>query len=82
MLRSAPGRRAARVRVTDRQGVSYERLRLTRKVDPDDPLSERELRDKFDELVPPGVGRSRAESIASALWKLPALTRMSALDWR
>ncbi|WP_326719208.1 MmgE/PrpD family protein [Streptomyces sp. NBC_00243] len=77
----APGRRAARVRVTDRQGVSYERLRLTRKGDPDDPLTDRELRDKFDELVPPVVGRSRAEAIASTLWKLPALTRMSALDW-
>lgn len=42
----APGRRAARVRVIDRQGASYERLRLTRKGDPEDPLSDRELRSR------------------------------------
>jgi len=77
----APGRRAARVRITDRHGTSRERLRLTRKGDPEDPLSDEELRAKFDELVPPVLGRPRAESIATALWKLPALTRMSALDW-
>lgn len=75
------GRRAARVRVTDRQGASYERLRLTRKGDPEDPLSDRELRDKFDEFVPPVVGTPRVEAIAAVLWKLPALPRMSALDW-
>ncbi|WP_329319932.1 MmgE/PrpD family protein [Streptomyces sp. NBC_01262] len=77
----APGRRAARVRVTIRQGATHERLRLTRKGDPDDPLNDQELRDKFDELVPPFLGRSRAEAIASALWNLPSLARMSALDW-
>ena len=77
----APGRRAARVRITDRHGVARERLRLTRKGDPEDPLSNAELRAKFDELVPKVLGRPRAESIATALWKLPALARMSALDW-
>ena len=65
------------MRLIDRQGASYERLRLTRKGDPDDPLSDEELRDKFDELVPPFVGRPRAEAIAGALWKLPAIPRMS-----
>ncbi|MEU5888967.1 MmgE/PrpD family protein [Streptomyces sp. NPDC047461] len=77
-----PGRRAARVRITDRNGVSYERLRLTRRGDPDDPLSDQELRDKFDELVPPFLGPSRAGTLAHALWNLPSLARMSALDWR
>jgi 2-methylcitrate dehydratase PrpD len=77
----APGRRAARVRITDRHGVARERLRLTRKGDPEDPLTDEELRAKFDELVPAVLGRPRAESIATALWKLPALTRMSSLDW-
>ncbi|WP_210584527.1 MmgE/PrpD family protein [Streptomyces sp. GESEQ-35] len=77
----APGRRAARVCVTDRQGASRERLRLTRKGDPDDPLSDAELRDKYEELVPAFIGRRRAGAIAGALWNLAALPRMSALDW-
>ncbi|MCI3275301.1 MmgE/PrpD family protein [Streptomyces cylindrosporus] len=79
--RLAPGRRAARVRVTDRHGTVRDRLRLTRKGDPDDPLSDDELREKFDELVPAFLGRPRAGSIAGTLWRLPALKRMSDLDW-
>ncbi|MEU6352985.1 MmgE/PrpD family protein [Streptomyces sp. NPDC047072] len=77
----APGRRAARVRITDRRGIPYERLRLTRKGDPDDPLTDKELRAKFDELVPAFIGGSRAEAIASALWSLPSLSRVSELAW-
>ncbi|MFJ3799842.1 MmgE/PrpD family protein [Streptomyces sp. NPDC090088] len=77
----APGRRAARVRVTDRRGTVRERLRLTRKGDPDDPLDDAELREKYDELVPGFLGRERADAIADTLWKLPALPRLSALEW-
>ncbi|NNN31352.1 MmgE/PrpD family protein [Streptomyces sp. S3(2020)] len=79
--RLAPGRRTARVRITDRHGGTHERLRLTRKGDPDDPLSDDELRLKYDELVPHFLGAARAASIADALWGLPALKRMRALDW-
>jgi len=77
----APLGRAARIRLTDHLGGRHERLRLTRKGDPDDPLSDDELRAKFDELVPPFIGERRARSIASALWDLPALPRVRALDW-
>lgn len=76
----APGRRAARVRITDRHGDSREHLRLTRKGDPEDPLSDAELREKYDELVPAFLGPERAGALADALWKLPALPRTSALD--
>ena len=33
------------------------RAHLRRDRDPDDPLNDQELRDKFDELVPPFLGR-------------------------
>ncbi|MFK4100458.1 MmgE/PrpD family protein [Streptomyces sp. NPDC019531] len=79
--RLAPARRAARVRITDRHGGTHERLRLTRKGDPDDPLTDDELRAKYDELVPPYLGAARAGAIADALWNLPSLKRMSALEW-
>jgi len=77
----APRRRAARVRITDRGGRELERLRLTRKGDPDDPLSDDELRAKYDELVVPFLGVRRAASIAAALWDLPGLARVRGLDW-
>jgi acetolactate synthase-1/2/3 large subunit len=77
----APRRRAARVRLTDHGGDRLERLRLTRKGDPDDPLSDSELRAKYDELVVPFLGEQRAASIARTLWDLPCLERVRGLDW-
>jgi 2-methylcitrate dehydratase PrpD len=77
----APRRRAARVRLTGHRGDRAERLRLTRKGDPDDPLSDAELRAKYDELVVPFLGAQRAASIARTLWDLPALPRVRGLDW-
>jgi len=77
----APHRRAARVRLTDHHGRPHERLRLTRKGDPDDRLSDDELRAKFDELVAPVLGQRRADQIAATLWTLPDLTHLHDLDW-
>jgi 2-methylcitrate dehydratase PrpD len=77
----APRRRAARVRLTGHRGDRFERLRLTRKGDPDDPLSDAEVRAKYDELVVPFLGERRAASIARTLWDLPALERVRGLDW-
>jgi 2-methylcitrate dehydratase PrpD len=77
----APRRRAARVRLTGRRGDTLERLRLTRKGDPDDPLTDSELRAKYDEVVVPFLGKQRAASIARALWDLPFLERVRSLDW-
>lgn len=77
----APRRRAARVRVTGPGGGQREQLRLTRKGDPDDPLSDAELRAKYDELVVPFVGEQRAAAIAAELWDLPGLARVRGLNW-
>ena len=77
----APRRRAARLRLTGHDGDRLERLRLTRKGDPDDPLQDSELRAKYDELVVPFLGEQRAASIARTLWDLPRLERVRDLDW-
>jgi 2-methylcitrate dehydratase PrpD len=46
-----PGRRQARLRVTLTGGTVLERFQPTRKGDPDDPLSDAELFEKYDELT-------------------------------
>ena len=68
-------------RLTVHDGDRLEHLRLTRKGDPDDPLSDGDLRAKYDELVTPFLGEPRAASIARALWELPRLERVRDLDW-
>lgn len=77
----APRRRAARVRLTDRHGRRLTEERRTRKGDPDDPLSDQELRAKFDELVPAFIGQEGARRLGAALWTLPDLERVRDLDW-
>lgn len=74
-----PGQRSALVRITMRDGQEHEFFQPTRKGDPDMPLSDAELRDKFDELVVPVVGPERAANIANSLWNMDASTRARAL---
>ncbi|MGG5808092.1 MmgE/PrpD family protein [Falsiroseomonas sp. CW058] len=68
-LRDAyPGRRAAKVRVTLRDGRELFRHQPTRKGDPDLPLSDEELSAKFRELVVPSLGMAGAARLLDALW--------------
>jgi 2-methylcitrate dehydratase PrpD len=62
-----PGKRAARVTITLRNGQVLERYQPTRKGDPDAPLSDADLSAKFRELATPVVGGA-AETLLSALW--------------
>ncbi|WP_458096295.1 MmgE/PrpD family protein [Roseomonas sp. WA12] len=62
-----PARRAARVRVTLRDGNVLERLQPTRKGDPDAPLSDAELSAKFRELAVPAIGTEAALRLETAL---------------
>jgi 2-methylcitrate dehydratase PrpD len=64
-----PRQRAARVAITAR-GRREELLQPTRKGDPDMPLSDAELEDKFRELASPLLGRQGAQSLLARLWKL------------
>jgi len=63
-----PRQRAARVAIEAR-GRREEWLQPTRKGDPDAPLSDAELEDKFLELASPVVGGEKAKGLLSELWK-------------
>ena len=64
-----PRQRAARVAITAR-GRREEVVQPTRKGDPDLPLSDKELEEKFMELAAPVIGRSDAIALLGRLWKL------------
>jgi 2-methylcitrate dehydratase PrpD len=64
-----PGQRAARVAITA-AGKREEFLQPTRKGDPDMPLSDAELDEKFLELAAPVLGEARAKEILQRLWRL------------
>jgi 2-methylcitrate dehydratase PrpD len=68
-----PGRRAAKVAVTLRDGRELFRYQPTRKGDPDAPLSDAELSEKFRELAMPVIGPAAAEALLDGLWTGTAL---------
>lgn len=67
---SFPGRRAARVSITTKDGRTDSFLQPTRKGDPEMPLSDADLDDKFMELAAPVVGDARARVLLGQLWAL------------
>ncbi len=74
-----PGQRAARVTIRTHDGRSQSLLQPTRKGDPDDPLSDAELDDKFLELAAPVCGSLQARSLLDTLWRLDTLPRLDGL---
>ena len=68
-----PTRRAARLKVTLRDGRVLDRFQPTRKGDPDMPLSDADLSQKFLELAAPAVGEAAARDLLEALWRGTAL---------
>ncbi len=65
-----PGQRAARVAILARDGRRGEHLQPTRKGDPDAPLSDAELEQKYLELAAPVIGDGRARTLLARLWRL------------
>ncbi|WP_423276647.1 MmgE/PrpD family protein [Enterovirga sp. CN4-39] len=64
-----PARRPARVEVTLRDGRVLEHFQPTRIGDPDAPLSDADLSDKFLELVSPVIGDGPARELLADLWE-------------
>jgi 2-methylcitrate dehydratase PrpD len=70
-----PGQRAARVAITAK-GRREEFLQPTRKGDPDMPLSDAEVDEKFLELAAPVLGPEPARKLLERLWRLETEARI------
>ena len=66
-----PGRRAARVRITLRDGRVLTHLQPDRKGDPELPLSDADLEGKLVELAAPVIGQTEAQALLTRIWALP-----------
>ena len=75
-----PGQRAARVAIETRDGRRDEHLQPTRKGDPDAPLSDAELEQKYMELASPVIGEERARALLARLWRLESEAVVAAID--
>jgi 2-methylcitrate dehydratase PrpD len=64
-----PAQRAARVAIRTRDGRREEWLQPTRVGDPDAPLSDAQLEDKFLELAVPVLGEKSAKEKLTQLWQ-------------
>ena len=74
-----PKRRAARIEIETKDGNLFEHYSPTRKGDPDNPLSDEELAEKFLELTDPVLGPAGAAQLLDALWRLDDADDLCAL---
>lgn len=65
-----PGRRAARVTITLRDGRVLTHLQPDRKGDPELPLSDADLEGKLIELAAPVIGDTEARALLTRIWAL------------
>lgn len=65
-----PGRRAARVTITLRDGRVLTHLQPDRKGDPELPLSDADLEGKLIELAGPVIGEQEARALLARIWAL------------
>lgn len=79
MDRAFPGRRSALVSITTQDGQAFTHLQPDRKGDPELPLTDDDLSDKFMELAAPVVGVDRARELLDRLWSLDRLESVSGL---
>jgi 2-methylcitrate dehydratase PrpD len=71
-----PRQRAARVSIETKSGEREELLQPTRKGDPDLPLSDREVEEKYTELAAPVLGAQKAKDLLQRLWRLESLPQL------
>jgi 2-methylcitrate dehydratase PrpD len=75
-----PGQRAARVRITARDGRSEDFLQPTRVGDPEAPLTDRQLEEKYFEFARPVLGAERAQRLLEKLWRVEKETTLNLVD--
>jgi len=76
-----PRARAAVVEIETTDGRRLGERAHTRKGDPDDPLSDAELDDKYRELVAPRIDAAAAARLLDCLWRLDRLDDMAELPF-
>ncbi len=74
-----PGQRASHVRFELKDGRSASFFQPTRKGDPEAPLTDKDLSDKFMELVSPVLGQPHAASLLKKLWHLEDCMNVASL---
>src|SRR6476620_6680990 len=73
LSRGYPVQRAAQIEVETNDGRTLRHFQPTRKGDPEMPLTDEELEDKFLELATPVIGEMRARSLLQELWRIEQL---------
>lgn len=68
-----PGVRSAKIEVKTKDGRVLSHHQKTRKGDPDQPLSDKELEGKYTELMAPVAGEAATASLLEVLWNLDTL---------
>lgn len=74
-----PAQRAARVTIRTKDDAVFEHLQPTRKGDPDAPLTDADLNDKFLELAVPVLGDAKARQLLERIWRLENLASVHML---
>lgn len=74
-----PRARSARVEIETTDGRVLKHFAPTRRGDPDSPLSDAELADKYTDLAAPVIGGDGARQLLRRLWTLDTLGSISAL---
>ena len=65
--------------MTLKDGTVHEFYAPTRRGDPDSPLSDQELSEKYRELAVPEIGSERAAALEQSVWSLETLKSVSEL---
>jgi 2-methylcitrate dehydratase PrpD len=73
LSKAFPRQRAAKVEIETTDGRKLSHFQPTRKGDPEMPLSDEELNDKFLELAAPVLGDAGARALLADLWALETL---------
>jgi 2-methylcitrate dehydratase PrpD len=73
-----PAQRAARIAIEARDGRRETLMQPTRIGDPDAPLSDRQLEEKYLELAAPVLGAAPARALLERLWRLDELPSLDA----
>ena len=68
-----PGQRAAQVEIETADGRKFSHFQPYRKGDPELPLTDEELNDKFLELASPVLGDAKARALLAELWSTDKL---------